>query len=147
VNWPSNWVRRASGWGVRVRDLLLKRMPQIPGVFARVGPPCCRLAEAIEPHSESSRNSDVTDTVEFDTDVVSREFFDVYLCGSWRGTLRWSRHARATPVVVVVEEQLARRRFGANAVSRQLVDSRDTHLEIIGVVRTDAIAVMASHAS
>ena len=123
--------------GVRVRDALLERIPQVRGVV-RVGwastLPLGRGNHA--PFQVEGKTSDVVDTPDFDTNVVSPGFFDVLSGTLVEGRVFDNRDTpRATPVVVV-DELLARRHFAATAIGRHLVDGRGTLLEIVGIVRS-----------
>jgi predicted permease len=123
--------------GIRVRDALLERIPQLPGVV-RVGwastLPLGRGNSAS--FQIEGETSDVVDTRDFDTNVVSPGFFDVLSLKLVEGRVFDDGDTpRATPVVVV-DELLALRHFGAEAVGHHLVDGAGTRLEIVGVVRS-----------
>ena len=123
--------------GIRVRDTLLERIAQVRGVV-RVGwastLPLGRGNNAS--FQVEGKSSDVVDTLDFDTNVVSPGFFDVVSLKLVEGRVFDDRDTpRATPVVVV-DELLARRYLGATAIGRHLVDGGGTTLEIVGVVRS-----------
>ena len=83
-----------------------------------------------------SGGSETIDTREFDTNVVSSGYFDVLSLRIVEGrTFNASDTALSTPVIVV-DELLARRHFGAEALGRHLVDTQGRRLEIVGVVRS-----------
>jgi putative ABC transport system permease protein len=123
--------------GIRVRDTLLERIPQLRGVV-RVGwastLPLGRGNNA--PFQVEGKTSDVVDTPDFDTNVVSPGFFDVLSVKLVEGRVFDDRDTPRAAPVVVVDELLARRHFGATAIGRHLVDGRGTPLEIVGVVRS-----------
>jgi hypothetical protein len=82
------------------------------------------------------KNEDVTDTLEFETNVVSPDYFRVLRLTCVEGRLFDRRdHALASPVAIV-DELLARRYFGATAVGRHLIGQRGARVEIVGVVRS-----------
>jgi predicted permease len=123
--------------GIRVRDMLLERIPRVRGVV-RVGwastLPLGRGNKAsfqIEGHT-----SDVVDNSEFDANVVSPGFFDVLSLKLVEGRVFDDGDAPRAAPVVIVDELLARRYFGATAIGRHLVDARGTRLEIVGIVRS-----------
>ena len=123
--------------GIRVRDTLLEAIPQVRSVV-RVGWASTlplgrgnRAAFQIE-----ADTSDVVDTPDLEANVVSPGFFDVLSLKVVEGRMFDDNDTpRATPVVIV-DELLARRHFGARAIGRHLVDGRGTRLEIVGVVRS-----------
>ena len=123
--------------GIRVRDTLLEAIPQVRSVV-RVGWASTlplgrgnRAAFQIE-----GDTSDVVDTPDLEANVVSPGFFDVLSLKVVEGRMFDDNDTpRATPVVIV-DELLARRHFGARAIGRHLVDGRGTRLEIVGVVRS-----------
>lgn len=123
--------------GIRVRDMLLERIPQLRGVV-RVGwastlPLGRGTSTSFQIEGETS---DVMDSHDFAANVVSPGFFDVLSLKLVDGRVFDDGDTpRATPVVVV-DELLARWHFGSTAVGRHLVDSRGTRLEIVGVVRS-----------
>jgi putative ABC transport system permease protein len=123
--------------GIRVRDMLLERIPQVRGVV-RVGwastLPLGRGNNA--PFQVEGETSDVVDTPDFDANVVSSGFFDVLSLKLVEGRVFDDGDTPRAAPVVVVDELLARRHFGATVIGRHLVDGRGTRLEIVGVVRS-----------
>ena len=99
------------------------------------GPAGCRSAAATGAFRLEGRTADVTDSRDFDTNVVSPGFFRLSL-RRLEGRLFDGRDVALSPPVVVVDELLARRYFGPAAVGRHLIDARGTRLEIVGVVQT-----------
>jgi predicted permease len=123
--------------GIRVRDTLLERVPQVRGVV-RVGwANTLPLGRGNHGRFQiEGEASDVVDTPDFNVNVVSPGFFDVLSLELVAGRVFDDGDTfRATPVVVV-DELLARRHFGATAIGRHLVDARGTRLTIVGVVRS-----------
>ena len=123
--------------GIRVRDMLLERIPQVRGIV-RVGwastLPLGRGNSA--PFQVEGETSDVVDTPDFDANVVSPGFFDVLSLKLVEGRVFDDGDTPRAVPVVVVDELLARRHFGGTAIGRHLVDGRGTRLEIAGVVRS-----------
>jgi hypothetical protein len=83
------------------------------------------------------RSEDVTDTLEFETNVVSPDYFRVLRLTCVEGRLFDERDQALAPPVAIVDELLARRYFGSIAVGRHLIGHRGA-VEIVGVVRTGA---------
>jgi predicted permease len=79
--------------------------------------------------------AEVTDAVELDVNVVTRGYFGALGVRLVEGRLFDDRDQALTTPVVIVDEQLARRYFGAIAVGQHLIDGRGDRLEIVGVVR------------
>jgi predicted permease len=73
---------------------------------------------------------------ELHINVVSRGYFETMGISAVQGRL-FEEGDRAGRPVVVVNHVLADRYFGGDAAGRQIVDSRDRRLEIVGVVRAD----------
>jgi putative ABC transport system permease protein len=78
----------------------------------------------------------VVDTVFLETNVVSAGYFSVMALPCIEGRLFEARDSPLAPAVVVVDELLARRYFGASATGRHLTDQNGTEMEIVGVVRS-----------
>ncbi len=121
--------------GIRVRDMLLERISEVRGVV-RVGwastLPLGRGNSA--PFQVEGASADVIDTPEFDANVVSPGFFDVLSLELVEGRMFDDRDSPRAAPVVVVDQLLARRHFGATATGRHLIDGRGTRLEIVGVI-------------
>jgi putative ABC transport system permease protein len=123
--------------GIRARDMLLERIPQVRGVVRAGWASTLPLGRGNHARFQvEGKTSDVVDTPEFDTNVVSAGFFDVLSLNPVEGRLFDDGDSPRAAPVVVVDELLARRHFGATAIGRHLVDGRGTRLEIVGVVRS-----------
>ncbi len=75
---------------------------------------------------------------ELNVNVVDGGYFGVMGIPVLAGRTFDARDTASSQRVVVVNELMARRYFGGAAVGRQIVDSRDVDLEIVGVVRSGA---------
>ena len=80
-------------------------------------------------------SADVTDTRELDTNVVSPEYFDVLSLRVVEGRTFTASDTALSEPVVVIDELLARRHFGADAIGRHLIDAKGRRLGIVGVVQ------------
>ncbi len=123
--------------GIAYREALLARVLQSGGVAQVSWASRLPLGRGTAvPFRLEGRTADVTDSRDFDTNVVSPGFFDVLSLRRLEGRLFDGRDVALSPPVVVVDELLARRYFGKNAVGAHLIDARGTRLEIVGVVQT-----------
>ena len=104
----------------------------------------CRSAGQHAPFQVEGETSDVVDTPNFDANVVSPGFFDVLSLKLVEGRVFDDGDTPRAAPVVVVDELLARRHFGATVIGRHLVDGRGTRLEIVGVVRSGRFALCSS---
>jgi predicted permease len=82
------------------------------------------------------KTADVRDTVEFDTNVVSPDYFRTLSLPCIEGRVFDERDHALAPPVLMVDELLARRYFGPTATRHYLIDVQGTRLEIVGVVRS-----------
>ena len=123
--------------GIAYREALLSRVLQSGGVAQVSWASRLPLGRGTAvPFRLEGRTADVTDSRDFDTNVVSPGFFDVLSLRRLEGRLFDGRDVALSTPVVVVDELLARRYFGKNAVGAHLIDARGTRLEIVGVVQT-----------
>jgi putative ABC transport system permease protein len=123
--------------GVAARNALLEQLPSLDGIEAVGWASTLPLGRGNRlPFRIEGKNANVTDTVEIDTNVVSPGYFRALTLQCIEGRLFDERDSTLAPPVVVVDELLARRYFGASAAGRHLVDQRGTTVEIVGVVRS-----------
>lgn len=80
--------------------------------------------------------ADVTDAVELDVNVVSPAYFEALGIQLVEGRLFEAGDQALTAPVVVVDELLARRYFGAAAAGQHMIDADGTRCRIVGVVRS-----------
>ncbi|HUR41580.1 MAG TPA: ABC transporter permease, partial [Verrucomicrobiae bacterium] len=123
--------------GIAHRDRLLDRAATVDGVEA-VGWASTlplglgnRRAFQIEGHTAEAR-----DFTELDTNVISAGYFKAMGIPCIEGRVFDAEDRMLAPPVVVVDELLARRYFGANALGRDLVDARGARAKIVGIVRS-----------
>ena len=123
--------------GVAHRDRLLERLPKTGGVEAVGWASTLPLGKGNRrPFRIQGQTSEVMDLVEFETNVVSPEYFRTLSLPCIEGRLFDDRDRTLARPVVIVDELLARRYFGPNAVGQELLDARGERVEIVGVVRT-----------
>jgi putative ABC transport system permease protein len=123
--------------GVAHRDRLLARLPVIGGVEAVGWASTLPLGKGNRrPFHIQGQTAAVMDTVEFETNVVSPGYFGTLSMPCIEGRLFDDNDRTLSPAVVVVDELLARRYFGASAVGQELLDGRGDRVEIVGVVRS-----------
>ena len=123
--------------GIRYRDAVLGRVLKTTGAV-RVG-----WASAL-PLDRARRNrfrlvgasADVTDSRDFDVNLVTPEYFDVLSLRLIEGRLLEHGDTALSASVAVVDEILARRHFGAAAIGKHLIDAKGDVLEIVGVVQS-----------
>ena len=122
---------------VAARDRMLQRAASLPGVHSVGWTSTLPLGRGNRRpfHLEGAAVS-VRDLVEFDTNVVSTGFFRTMSVPCLEGRLFTDDDRMLSPQVVVVDELLARRYFGASAVGRELWNDRGEQVRIVGVVRT-----------
>jgi predicted permease len=127
--------------GAAQRNLLMAQLGKITGVST--------VAWASELPLQRGRRSrfqieggtaDVTDTREFDVNLVSPNYFDAMTLKRLEGRAFDARDSALADPVVMVDEILARRHFGTTAVGRYLVDNKGAYgaprrVQIIGVVQ------------
>jgi predicted permease len=123
--------------GTAQRELLMEQVPKLRDVVQVAWSSSLPLDRGQRNRFRiESRASEAIDTREFDTNVVSPGYFDVLSLRLVEGrTFNASDTALSNPVVVV-DELLARRHFGAEALGHHLVDTQGRRLEIIGIVRS-----------
>ena len=123
--------------GIQFRNRMLEAIPKLPGVEAAAWANTLPLSRGNRfPFGLVGKNEDVTDTLEFDTNVVSPDYFRVLRLICVEGRLFDDRDHALAPPVAIVDELLARRYFGATAVGRHLIGQRGARVEIVGVVRS-----------
>ena len=123
--------------GVAHRDRLLERLPKLGGVEAVGWASTLPLGRGNRlPFRVHGQTTNVVDMVEFDTNVVSPGYFPAMGLPCIEGRLFDDRDRTLAPPVVVVDELLARRYLGANAVGQELLDARGERVTIVGVVRS-----------
>jgi predicted permease len=79
---------------------------------------------------------ETVDSVDFNVNLVSASYFGTMGLSRIEGRNFDERDRPRTAPVVIVDEILARRYFGAVAAGRCLLDAAGTRLEIVGVVRS-----------
>ena len=77
-----------------------------------------------------------SDTHEFDFNIVTPEYFDVLSLRCIEGRLIDQTDAALSDPVVVVDELLARRYFGKEAVGGKIIDVKGTAWKVVGVVQS-----------
>jgi predicted permease len=123
--------------GLMVREQLIQRLTALNGVIS-VG-----WANTL-PLGRGNRNpvriegltSEVTETREVETNVVSPGYFYTLSLECTEGRLFDSRDSALSDPVAVIDELMAQRHFGRRAIGGHLIDRRGTRLEIIGVIRS-----------
>ena len=122
--------------GIGFRRTLVEKLRKIPGVHEVGWAASAPLVAATRIEFRIAAGAaDVTDLVEFDVNVASTTYFEAMGIQLVEGRLFDGRDQALTSPVVIVDEQLARRYFGAVATGQHLVDDQSTRLEIVGVVR------------
>jgi putative ABC transport system permease protein len=123
--------------GIAQRDRLLDRAMSLDRVDA-VGWASTlplglgnRRAFRIEGHTAETK-----DFTELDTNVVSAGYFKTMGIPCIEGRVFDSEDRTLARPVVVVDELLARRYFGSNALGRELVDAAGGGAKIVGIVRS-----------
>ena len=123
--------------GVAVRNKLLERLPSVDGVETVGWASTLPLGRGNRrPFRIHGAAADVVDSIELDTNVVSPGYFRALAMPCLEGRLFDAGDHMLAPPVVIVDELLARRYFGAKAVGRELLSEEGAHLEIVGVVRS-----------
>jgi predicted permease len=74
--------------------------------------------------------------MEFPINIVSPRYFETLQMNIVEGRDFSDADAARAPAVAIVNDELARRYFGGDALGRRMRDSNDRQLEIVGVVRT-----------
>jgi putative ABC transport system permease protein len=135
IELPGRWADPVRG--VAYRNAALDRYAELDGVEAAAWASTLPLGRGNRRQFRIEGDAtDVTDTVELDTNVVSAGYFRALALPSIEGRLfDDGDHARSAPVVIV-DEVLARRYFGRNAVGRVLVDAQGESATVVGVVRS-----------
>ncbi len=78
----------------------------------------------------------VGEGMEINVNYTNPTYFDTLRVPIVGGRVFDSRDGRTSKRVIVVNDVLANRYYGGNAIGRHAIDSREVDLEIIGVVRT-----------
>jgi predicted permease len=122
--------------GIAFQRTLVERLRKTEGVHT-VG--WAAVAPLVAPTRNEFRieagAADVTDAVELDVNVVSPTYFDAMGLNLVEGRLFDAGDQALSAPVVVVDEMLARRYFGAVAVRQHMLDAEGTRHQIVGVVR------------
>jgi predicted permease len=84
----------------------------------------------------ASSNAQVADARDFEVNLVTPTYFEVLGLRLIEGRIFDDRDAALAPPVVVVDELLARRHFGRDAIGEYLIDNKGERLEIVGVVQS-----------
>jgi predicted permease len=123
--------------GVRARTALLERLPKLDGIV-RVGwASTLPLARGnTRAYGIEGGTSAVTDLHEFETNLVSPSYFDVLSLRIVEGRAFDDGDSTLAPAVVIIDELLARRYFGARAIGHHLIDAQGGRAEIVGVVQS-----------
>ncbi len=123
--------------GAAQRNLLISQLGKITGVSG--------VAWASELPLQRGRRSrfqveggsaDVTDTREFEVNVVSPNYFEAMTLKRLEGRTFGASDTGLSDPVIMVDEVLARRHIGASAVGSHLIDVKGRRLEIVGVVQS-----------
>jgi len=123
--------------GIQFRNRMLEAIPKLPGVEAAAWVSTLPLSRGNRfSFGLVGKNEDVTDTLEFETNVVSPDYFRVLRLTCVEGRLFDDRDHALAPLVAIVDELLARRYFGETAVGHHLIGLRGARIEIVGVVRS-----------
>ena len=123
--------------GIQFRNRMLEAIPKLPGVEAAAWANTLPLSRGNRfSFGLVGKNEDVTDTLEFETNVVSPDYFRVLRLTCVEGRLFEDRDHALAPPVALVDELLARRYFGETAVGHHLIGQRGARIEIVGVVRS-----------
>jgi ABC-type antimicrobial peptide transport system permease subunit len=77
-----------------------------------------------------------SDTREFDFNIVTPEYFDVLSLRCIEGRLINNEDVALSEPVVVIDELLARRYYGKEAVGGHIVDVKGTRWKVVGVVQS-----------
>ena len=122
--------------GVAARNRLLEQLPSSAGVEAVAWANTLPLGRGNKrPFRIQAETTDVTDTVELETNVVSPDYFRVLSLPLLEGRLfDEGDHTRADPVIVV-DELFAHRYLGQKALGRVIADAAGVQLKVVGVVR------------
>jgi putative ABC transport system permease protein len=125
--------------GIQFRNRMLEAIPKLPGVEAAAWANTLPLSRGNRfSFGLVGKSEDVTDTLAFETNVVSPDYFRVLRLTCVEGRLFDERDHALAPPVAIVDELLARRYFGEAAVGHHLIGQRGARIEIIGVVRSGA---------
>jgi predicted permease len=123
--------------GTAAREALLARVLNLGGVTRTAWASLLPLERGRRNRFRiAGGNTQVTDTREFEVNIVTPAYFDVLGLRLIEGRLFDDRVSWRDPFVVVVDELLARRHFGPSAVGKHLIDSKGESLEIIGVIQS-----------
>ena len=122
--------------GMGFRRTLVEKLRKTPGVHEVGWAASAPLVAATRIEFRIAAGAaDLTDLVEFDVNVASTTYFDAMGIRLLEGRLFDGRDQALASPVIIVDEQLARRYFGAVAAGQHLVDDEGTRHEIVGVVR------------
>jgi putative ABC transport system permease protein len=123
--------------GAAQRNLLISQLAKITGVSGVAWASELPLQRGRRGRFQVEGSSaDVTDTREFDVNVISPNYFDVLGLRRIEGRTFGPEDTGVSDAVVVVDEILARGHFGSSAVGNHLIDAKGRRLEIVGVVQS-----------
>lgn len=122
--------------GARFHDALADRLPKAPGIqsvgWAAVPP----LGRGTVRRYSIYAGAKTVDRVDLIVNVVTPQYFSTLGIPLVEGRFFDAGDRALTEPVVIVDELLARRNFGARAVGEHLVDPSGERLRIVGVVRS-----------
>ena len=122
--------------GTAQRNLLISQLAKITGVGGVAWASDLPLQRGRQGRFQIERTAGVIDSREFDVNAVSANYFDVLALRMLEGRAFDGRDSGLSDPVVIVDELLARRYFGASAIGRHLTDAKARRLEIVGVVQS-----------
>jgi putative ABC transport system permease protein len=123
--------------GVAVRDQLIERLTTVNGIVSVGWANTLPLGRGNRsPVQIEAETTDVTETQEIETNVVSPGYFYSLSLERVEGRLFDGSDLALSPPVAVVDELMARRYYGARAVGGHLINRHGTRVEIVGVVRS-----------
>jgi predicted permease len=131
---PGRFVNTVAG--IQFRNRMLETVPKLAGVESVGWVSTLPLGRGNRlPFQLEGKSAAVTDTLEFETNVVSPDYFRALRLKCVEGRLFDDTDHALAPPVAVVDELLARRYFGATAVGRHLIGQRGARVEIVGVIQ------------
>jgi putative ABC transport system permease protein len=123
--------------GMSVRNQLIERLTALNGVVSVGWANTLPLGRGNQTAAKiEAQTTDVTDTLNLETNVVSPGYFHSLSLQLVEGRLFDPSDVALSAPVAIVDELLAQRYFGPRALGAHLINRRGERVEIVGIVRS-----------